>query len=633
MRRRTGVIAAALSGLSVLAAPAPAVAAAEPADGVRSVLLATGDRVDVHGPRGQETAVLRPRAGSADAFVTQRDADGGLYVIPASAPPGLDRSLFTVTAPGHGDSPPVAATHPLRLTVLDETGGPNNGTVAVTNLDDKTSYTRFVSTVDGAASVDVPGGHYEAAAFVPDFTGGKWWVRTVIKNFTVTAGTSVTLDARTATVPAGSTTPRPAELVGNSVHYQAADAKGATGVAFNFHSQQPAEFLFNPAPAAEVGNRHIAVGEHKRSPAGAAEPYTYDLKFRADGALGDNLRHTYRPADLAALRVGYHGDVAHQTGVARVSRFAHESAGAAFFRYFDTPVRRTEYVVGSPGLWYQDNVIANRMGDGRHIGYAQTYRPGTTVPRDYFHGPMVPGIAEPAPDNSSWICAGCRQGDSMRFHLAPLLDPDGKVYFWDSPSGGTTTSARLRLLTADGTSLLDVTGFYGGQATVPAARGRYRAVMELRRSGPWFHHSTASRTEWTFTSGHSAEQTVPDNWRCSDDTPAACSALPLLTVAPRLDTALDGTMPVGPARLTVAFGPAPGAPEQAVTQAAVEVSFDDGATWQKTALVPLGDGRYRAHWFNPRSAARQDVAVRTSATDAAGNSVTQTVTAAYTVGK
>jgi hypothetical protein len=63
----------------------------------------------------------------------------------------------------------------------------------------------------------------------------------------------------------------------------------------------------------------------------------------------------------------------------------------------------------------------------------------------------------------------------------------------------------------------------------------------------------------------------------------------------------------------------------AITSAAVSVSFDGGATWQPAALTG-GAGSYHATWRNTGSAAP---ALRVTATDAAGGSLTQTVTAAY----
>ena len=65
-----------------------------------------------------------------------------------------------------------------------------------------------------------------------------------------------------------------------------------------------------------------------------------------------------------------------------------------------------------------------------------------------------------------------------------------------------------------------------------------------------------------------------------------------------------------------------------VTGATVSVSFDGGKTW-RAARMTGRDGSYAAV-FRARPGAR--VTLRTSASDAAGGSVTETITRAYQVG-
>jgi hypothetical protein len=58
----------------------------------------------------------------------------------------------------------------------------------------------------------------------------------------------------------------------------------------------------------------------------------------------------------------------------------------------------------------------------------------------------------------------------------------------------------------------------------------------------------------------------------------------------------------------------------------VEVSYDDGASWQQAFLVKAGSG-WLAQLFHPRDA--DFVSLRAAATDSAGNSVQQTILRAY----
>jgi hypothetical protein len=59
----------------------------------------------------------------------------------------------------------------------------------------------------------------------------------------------------------------------------------------------------------------------------------------------------------------------------------------------------------------------------------------------------------------------------------------------------------------------------------------------------------------------------------------------------------------------------------------VLVSSDDGATWQKTVLSKLQDGRYRATYTHPRTGDFISLKVLSSDTD--GNAVDQTLIHAY----
>jgi hypothetical protein len=67
-----------------------------------------------------------------------------------------------------------------------------------------------------------------------------------------------------------------------------------------------------------------------------------------------------------------------------------------------------------------------------------------------------------------------------------------------------------------------------------------------------------------------------------------------------------------------------------ITSVRVSVSFDGGATWLPAHVVG-GNGFYFATWLNRVSAARPSL--RVTAADANGDTIAQTITNAYTVGK
>lgn len=579
---------------------------------------------------GTVTARSAPEFGAALAEAAASAAPDG-----ASGRPGrlfgtaeslrLDTSTRdTVDAPAS-----EATTHPLELRALDAEGAPYGARFTVANLDDSGEYAAFVDVPDGGTTIDVPAGHYEIAGYFPTYRSGVLTeLRFVTRDLSVTGAGTVTLDARTATAEVGTTTPRPAETVSNGMTYVPQDASGDNVLSYGWSSKEAAPLYLSPADASPVGNRRIVLEEHDRSPQGARRPYTYDLYFSLEGSIGADQHRVVRRRDLTALDRGYYADVPRRTGQARVAMYPFQNAGFALYQYFAAPVRRTEYVLGEPDLTYRDTVTATP--DGRAVTRLApaTYRAGSTVRADLLRGPLAPGFAEPTLKDAPFSCGACRQDDSLQLRVDQLLDSDGHPYL-DLNSPGRITS-RLTLLSPDGTPLADTKHPY---ATVeaPAEPGTYRLVYDQTRTGEWFRQASVSRTEWTFTSGHSATRTVPSTYQCVDGTAERCAALPLLTARARLNTGTDGTMPVGPARMDVVFGHAPSARGAAIRDTKAEVSFDGGTTWRTARLSEHRDGRYTARWFNPRAAQGKDVTLRLRARDADGGTLTRTVQAAYTV--
>jgi Neuraminidase (sialidase) len=89
--------------------------------------------------------------------------------------------------------------------------------------------------------------------------------------------------------------------------------------------------------------------------------------------------------------------------------------------------------------------------------------------------------------------------------------------------------------------------------------------------------------------------------------------------------ALDGSAPPGLQLVRIFVGHLQHARAARVIRAAMQVSFDGGKTWHHARVVGR-DGSYTAVFAAPPGAR---VTLRTSAADAAGGSVTETITSAY----
>jgi hypothetical protein len=88
-----------------------------------------------------------------------------------------------------------------------------------------------------------------------------------------------------------------------------------------------------------------------------------------------------------------------------------------------------------------------------------------------------------------------------------------------------------------------------------------------------------------------------------------------------------GAAPAGPQRVHLTVGQLQAAAASAITKASVSVSFDGGTTWHAATLTGTG-GSYTASFTAPAGA---KVSLRTSAADADGGTVTETITSAYQI--
>nr|WTB35033.1 S8 family serine peptidase [Streptomyces sp. NBC_00830] len=143
-----------------------------------------------------------------------------------------------------------------------------------------------------------------------------------------------------------------------------------------------------------------------------------------------------------------------------------------------------------------------------------------------------------------------------------------------------------------------------------AERLPYRLVVDNDR-GSWANpYSTHTLTEWNFTSA--ATGTV------------SAESLPLIQLDYGVATDEAGRADRH-AGLTVTASHLPGT-TPAIGKVSLEVSYDDGATWQPSKLSSSGDG-WRTALDAPKSAGF--VTLRVTAKDSDDNSVSQTITRAF----
>ncbi|WP_158264167.1 hypothetical protein [Amycolatopsis sp. CA-126428] len=561
-----------------------------------------------------------------------------------------DGSLFGGVTAVRLDAPgapqPVAPRFPMHtLKVHLDPPGAGDGTfMALANSDDGRKFASALTIEGHEARASVPEGHYSLDAYrtTYDEHGVLASVREFSSEFTVEADKEITVSAAKATAQLTVGTPRPTGPVAlspNTVHY---DARGQFAFSMGVDVAEGPVFVQPTGPSA-VGHLLFRPLAHGDSPADAPEPYSYDVLLAGEGSIAANQHYEITADQLTTVKPTFYHDVPGMTGLNGWTLAMPddgtplESVPVSLFSPVSYDAPRTAYLAGPPGTVYSEAGLADPEDPASlYIGEWHQSTPGRTTTMDFFRGPLAAGFqgVRNRPE-STWLCQACRDGDELRVWASGTIDSAGQDVLGPARPG-TVWASSYRLLAGD-TTVAEGTGTGTvDPVTVPAAKSGYTYVVDQTREAPWIRHSTDTHTEWTFSSEHSGSRTVPGTWHCGplfaetiDN--AQCGAVSLLTTRYQLDTDSASTVRPGPGQLQLTFGHTPGTLDLPTTAATVEVSFDGGKTWTRAAVTDLNNHRYLARWTNPATTTATDAALRISGTDTAGNTISQTVTAAFTV--
>jgi hypothetical protein len=335
----------------------------------------------------------------------------------------------------------------------------------------------------------------------------------------------------------------------------------------------------------------------------SSSTYLYDLAFREH----DRVRAStvYRPSELAEVTTSYYADDSHAQQ--RFWQLRMPAAGticgycaseAREGEDWHGAVTRTEYVTA--GVPWQESLLQDSWLQWQAV---RSYPPGVTS-TSWGKAPVVPGVPiRPG------VVSG-RDGDQLHIRLAGYTDSDpnhlsDEPYYWFQ---GTST------LTRNGEPLGGCVNFrvLNCDVDVPADEGTY--TLTAVDPAPVFTDSVqSSTTTWTFSSRHGE------------------TTLPLIDLDYDVPVSLTNTLTAGtPTTIELGVARQPGSTGGPLGQPTVQVSYDDGSTWSSLAVVPLDHGRFLAHYKLPKLAATNGfVALRASASDAAGNSIVQEIPRAY----
>lgn len=151
---------------------------------------------------------------------------------------------------------------------------------------------------------------------------------------------------------------------------------------------------------------------------------------------------------------------------------------------------------------------------------------------------------------------------------------------------------------------------------VPAGKLPYRAVLDVERPGDAFRLSTRTHTEWTFMSG-TVESEFFERFSVLNLDYALESDL-------HGDVRADASQRITLKPVSMDSGTVPGT----VRTVKLDVSYDDGATWQKVTLAKRAGGSWTGS-FRTAKKPGGFVSVRASAATDSGYSVKNEIIRAY----
>jgi hypothetical protein len=555
-------------------------------------------------------------------------------------------------APGQAPTSPRFPMHTVSVRGLTVAGKPDTGDLvflynATNNAIYGDPYEDPSAFYHGTAKFSVPSGKYWALAWITtvDKKGFATSVRAVLEPRIIIKGNAtITIRARSATSELTFTAPKPTTVLGSAAQLTVTDPHGDEEGFGLFGGPGFPEWFSPTTQRLAAGTLTETVNAWLTAPAsGPSAPETAPdlyagLFVNTSGLIGS--QHFALPtAALATVHAVYASDVP-TTGGVSLSPFSSGGGGLGLISPVDVPARVTEHLLTGPGVVWQDQYFQseNALGGGQS-DVARSLAAGSVTTQDWNVYPLntpLDSNIPPSAGNSDVSLSATRVGRMLSLNLTP---------FTDATPGHTGTGyaqgAFANIGAISGSYQIDdngakiasgkitSSGFFGpffDEVKLPAAPSTVSLTLRANRTGPLFPLSTQIADTWTWRSASTPVVPTPSNWYCADGSPA-CAVQPLLTFGYQVARiALDGTTPGGPQQVQISVGHQallPSAP--AITTVAAQYSTNGGANWLPASVSGSG-----ATWHASFSAPLGSyVSLRVSAADAAGGTLTETVTRAF----
>lgn len=460
----------------------------------------------------------------------------------------------------------------LTVQILDRSGGvPDGSRVFFSDNAAPQDTTELEFDADGVATASLePGDYTMAHSTWTDAAGGDGGEMAIgLTGFTIgSESAEIVLDAAVADAVSVEVEQPDAELLATSISLTAYTESGDQLQVAENAGPDTEVYLF-PASDLPGYETNFFYAPTLVSPAGASDPYQYNLAFPELGGYPADTAYAVSDSDLAEVQTSYPGLGAAVDGRFCIAADPWVQVAYPECVYVDTPApgERTNYfTVDTDVKWryqyeagtWDDNGIQE---DGFFVrDYFEVEAGASTwsVPR----GPLAPSLG-------SYGVTSTDDDRTMSYNPSPFQGPDGESIRYSGWDGESTAE-----LFVDGESLeIDDTGpSWDGSASFDlsdASAGRYTLAFEGTHGAENMALGTEVSNEWSFDLDPSE----------ADEEGYLSAFLP--TVAIVIDGAAGGFVPreSDEATLDLMYGDDAG-----LQDLVFEVSYDDGATWTETEL-------------------------------------------------
>jgi subtilisin family serine protease len=555
------------------------------------------------------TTVTVPAGGSASVQATSNTKHNG--------PDGLYSGRITATA---GDMSVTSAigvekekeSYTLTLKAIGPDGKPAPVDGLVTGMDQ--DLFQFIGDGSDTLSLRMLKGEYlvTTSQYIEQPDGNFTGYNLVQPSVQLTKDTTVVFDARLAK-PVKVTVPQAdAQVALADVGFDRTSADGAHGLSygglsFNFDGVYTAQL--GPALPPEQMTGHVASQWAKPDANGSFNnsPYLVGQVNTFPGVMPTGFVRAVKAKDQATVK-----QATNATGDRLIERIVvgggpgMGGSWSPVLDYGKAPLTTTLFADGKPSTWQTeaDEIIPSTDPNNpfpqtvsRLTSPVKSYKAGKSY-RERFNA----AVFSVAPDIAA------RAQNDLVVSAFGLADPDGN-------NGFSATDSESTKLIRDGQVVAEMPYFgYVEAQGLPAEKATY--TLESTQSRQSFStFSTRTDLRWTFSSAATAEQTP----------------LPLLGIRYRPEVDSNNVAKRTPVTvLPVAVEAQPGQSLPAIRKLTVQVSGDDGKTWQNAAVAPTGHGSYKAIFVTPKGAAT--ISLKSHLIDGAGNLTELTVIGAYPLG-